>query len=475
MTTSSPSAPQIVMVPPDAPESAGGYLPHGAAATLWRARDQEVMISGPYETGKSLAMLHKVNAVACKYAGARILLARKTYRSLVQSGCVTFERSVLAKPIGHPECPIRRMGGSSPSAYLYPNGSQIVLGGLDNPDKLLSSEWDIVAVMQAEELSLSDWEALSGRCTGRAGNVPYGQIIGDCNPADPNHWILKRSGLRLIESRHEDNPTLYDPRTGKITERGLRTIAVLDSLTGVRLQRGRYGKWVAAEGQVYEAFDNAVNLVDRFDVPRDWRRVWSIDFGYSNPFVWQEWVLDHDDNMTLSRELYTTRMLVEDAAREIVALTKGDPEPVAIVCDHDAEDRATFERHSGLSTVPAYKSISPGIQAVAARLPRAANGKPRLTIMRDAGVRIDELLRSQRRPMSTLEEFTVYVWPKASDGRALKETPVKEHDHGMDAMRYAVAWVDGIADTRGRGILFDESEEFQRGGRPLITPSGLEW
>jgi phage terminase large subunit len=39
----------------------------------------------------------------------------------------------------------------------------------------------------------------------------------------------------------------------------------------------------------------------------------------------------------------------------------------------------------------------------------------------------------------TEEEFDSYVWPKGVDGKPVKEEPVKEHDHGLDALRYLVA------------------------------------
>jgi phage terminase large subunit len=34
------------------------------------------------------------------------------------------------------------------------------------------------------------------------------------------------------------------------------------------------------------------------------------------------------------------------------------------------------------------------------------------------------------------------VWPKSQDGKELKEAPVKADDHGMDATRYMVAYLD---------------------------------
>jgi uncharacterized membrane protein len=56
-----------------------------------------------------------------------------------------------------------------------------------------------------------------------------------------------------------------------------------------------------------------------------------------------------------------------------VALSQGEAIE-ATVADHDAEDRATLERY-GVYTQPATKDVSPGIQAVQARLRRAGDGK----------------------------------------------------------------------------------------------------
>jgi hypothetical protein len=41
----------------------------------------------------------------------------------------------------------------------------------------------------------------------------------------------------------------------------------------------------------------------------------------------------------------------------------------------------------------------------------------------------------------------VYAWPKGSDGKPLKEVPVDADNHGMDALRYLVAEVDGLRDA----------------------------
>ncbi|HEX2738451.1 MAG TPA: hypothetical protein VHP57_09975, partial [Acidimicrobiia bacterium] len=324
--------------------------------------------------------------------------------------------------------------------YTYPNGARVHMCGMDRPGAALSSERDFIFVNQAEQLDVDDWEILSTRTTGRGAVTATPMLFGDCNPGHPSHWILQRPSLRLLHSKHTDNPTLYDD-AGAITPQGERTMAILDSLTGVRFGRLREGKWVAAEGTVYEEFDRSVHVIRRDLMPTPSRYVVSIDFGFTNAFVCQLWAIDNDGRMYLEREIYRTQRIVEDHAKDIRAMI-GGRKVEAFVADHDAEDRATLQRH-GISTLPAIKAVTVGIQAVQARMGKADAGiKPRLFVVSGALIERDEALAAAKKPVCTEDEFEVYAWPKSSNGKAVKEEPVKENDHGMDAMRYAVMYVD---------------------------------
>jgi hypothetical protein len=168
----------------------------------------------------------------------------------------------------------------------------------------------------------------------------------------------------------------------------------------------------------------------------DWERHWVVDFGYNNPFVCQQWAVDHDGRRYLELEIYRTNTLVEDHAQEITANFWHDP--THIVCDHDAEDRATLERHLKRKTQGAKKDVSPGIQAVAAGFRVKDDGKPSIYIMKDARIhKPDPVLLASKKPTCTEEEITGYVWD-TSDGKKVKEQPLKADDHGCDAMRYGV-------------------------------------
>ena len=430
------------------------YRPVGSAHELFACRSAEVVLSGAAGTGKSRACLEKLHAMAMLSPGMRGLICRKTATSLGSTALVTYREIVAKEAIESGE--VRFFGGSSQeaAAFKYANGSALVVGGMDKATRIMSSEYDCVYVQEATELTEDDWEMITTRL--RNGKVSFQQLVADCNPGAPQHWLNQRcvrGQTQMILCQHEDNPRLFDG--GEWTTEGLSYIARLEALTGVRYLRLRKGIWAAAEGLVYEGWDPAVHLHPPIGhPPDDWERYLTIDFGYRNPFTAQWWARDCDDRLYLYKEIYMTGRLVEDHARQIEKhmRTQHGPEPefTAIICDTDAEDRATLERHLGRSTVAAHKTVSEGIQAVAERLRLRGDGKPGLYICRDALVEKDPVLADAHRPLCAADEVLEYIWDPAQfqshsvvrAGSTQRESPLKQNDHGMDAMRYVVANVD---------------------------------
>jgi phage terminase large subunit len=401
----------------------------GGAKQLWESIAPEVYLAGPAGTGKTRALLEYVHLLLANTPRMRALSLRKTYASLKGSIMVTIDEQVKPHLDG-----VKFYGETAkrPPGYIYPNGSFWALGGMDKWSKFMSSEFDIILPHETTDFEEEEVEALSTRLRHNIWEVQ--RVVGDCNPGPPTHWLKLRADTGrclMLESKHEDNPTVTP-----------EYLARLDALSGVRYARLRLGLWAAAEGMVYQdSWDRQRNLINRFSIPKEWARYLSIDFGFTNPFVCQWWAEDPDGRLYRYRELYKTRALVEDHARRIKELSRwgladGEPLPYAIVCDHDAEDRATLERHLGMSTTAAHKDVSPGIQAVASRLKLAGDGKARLFFLRDSLVERDHALADAKKPTCSEEEFESYVWD------AQKEKPVKDDDHGMDTSRYMIAHRD---------------------------------
>lgn len=403
------------------------YSPQGAARSLLECRDTEVLLSGPAGTGKSRACLEKLLLICLAAPNLRCLIVRKTQVSLANSALDTWRKQVATQFIANGT--IRYYGGSNSEApqYRFPNGSAIFVAGMDKPTRIMSTEFDVIYVQEAIELTETDWESLLTRL--RNWQLPYQQLIADTNPDHAQHWLKQRceaGQTTILESRHSDNPRLYNG--DELTTEGATYMATLNRLTGVRRSRLRDGLWVSAEGVIWEDWDPAVHHIAPFKIPDEWERFLTVDFGYVHPFVAQWWAVNPDGKLYLYRELFHSKRLVEDHARQILHHSRKEPRWRSIITDHDAEDRATLERHLEASTTAAHKNVNDGIAAVATRL-----REQRLFIFRDSLIETDQDLVQAKAPTCTAFEIPAYVW----DNR--KEQPLKVNDDGCDALRYAVA------------------------------------
>ena len=447
----------------------------GAAKQLMKCRDGQVLLAGPAGTGKSFSALYKVHLMCMLNPGMRALMVRKTHKSLTSTGLVTFREQVAKDAIDNKICRWYGGSGEKPAQYIYTNGSTIVVGGLDQPDKIMSSEYDVIFVQEATDCTPDDIEKLDTRL--RNGKVSFQQLIMDCNPQQPKHHLKQRCDAgktRMLYSRHQDNPRVYDEISDvaepdgvrhELTEYGKAYMARLEALSGVRKERLFHGRWAAADGLIYDSWNPAIHLLEPArKLPYTWMRVWGIDFGFTNPFVWQQWAVDPDGRLYLEREIYRTQTLVEDHAKAILKeaqIQTGENKgkwkygrPAAIICDHDAEDRATLERHLGMRTIAANKGVSVGLQAMQARLRPGRDGKARMYVLRDSLVGPDLTLQESGQAMCFADEIEGYVWLPAADGRLSKDAPAKGivPDHSMDTARYVVAHFDLRTKARLRWV-----------------------
>jgi phage terminase large subunit len=391
----------------------------------WKDKSPTLLLTGSAGGGKSRLAAEKINGYCWKYPGSCWLMLRKAREWTNNSVVPFFWNTILG-------CDPRIRYNKSEGAFYYPNGSVVYSGGmLDDKQREsvrsiggaggLDGAW----MEEATAFSRKDREEIEGRIRHTA--APWQQLILTTNPDHPRHWIytdLIQGGMASVYySTAKDNP--HNPPAYLVR---------LNNLTGIMGARLRDGKWVIAEGAIYDEYEPTIHIVDPFIIPSEWPRELAIDFGFNNPFVCQWWALHPDDILIMYREIYATKKLVERVTKEIIEYSVSE-NITAAWADHDAEDRATMKAH-GITTRPANKDVSIGIQQVQSRLKPGANGFPRILFFRNALVYKDQELDNLGLPTSTIEEISGYSWAKTMDGKPTKDCPNKINDHGMDAMRY---------------------------------------
>jgi PBSX family phage terminase large subunit len=277
-----------------------------------------------------------------------------------------------------------------------------------------------VYVDEATLLPEAFWNQLLGRCS-----VEGARIFATTNPDSPAHWLrrnfLQRGGLdlRQFPFRLADNPSLTKTYVD----------AISTEYVGLWYRRFILGEWVAAEGAIFDMWDEDRHVVDG-DLPLIGRWWVGIDYGTTNPFAAILLGLAGDgvvyaadeyryDSTAARRQLtdseYSTnlRAWLQRAKVELGA----DPEWIYV--DPSAASFKTQLRRDAIDGVrDGDNDVLDGIRLMSSAL---ANGRHKV----------------HRRCPGLIEEIPGYVWdPKATaDG---VDKPLKTGDHSIDADRYGL-------------------------------------
>ena len=303
-------------------------------------------------------------------------------------------------------------GGRSNRFYVF--------GGRDESSYTLIQGATLAGVLldEAALMPRSFVEQALARCS-----VEGAKLWFNCNPDVPEHWFRKEWLLKLEEKNAshlhftmDDNPSLSP-----------ETRAMYESLyTGVFYRRYVLGQWTAGDGLIYDMFDEKIHCYDDTDRPKGLpyiaSRTIACDYGTANPCVF----LDiYDDGETVwvdneyrwdSRE--RRQQKTDGDYGEDLQQFMGKQFPCPVVVDPSAASFIAELGRRGVYTIAGDNNVSDGIRRVSSLLGRRA-------------------IRIHRRCQGLIGELQSYVWDEKA-AQAGIERPVKQLDHGPDALRYYV-------------------------------------
>lgn len=168
-------------------------------------------------------------------------------------------------------------------------------------------------------------------------------------------------------------------------------------------------------GLVYPEFDRSKHLFDD-DTPRAQTimRLLGEDFGYTNPTALILVEKDSDDSYWVTFEWYKRGKTNTEVTEYVKTLNVNKVYP-----DPAEPDRIEEQRRMGINVQEVSKDIEKGIDSVRELL--KAN---RLHIHKDC--------------VNLISEFEMYHYEEKRPNKNEPERPVKEDDHGLDALRYVL-------------------------------------
>ena len=308
-----------------------------------------------------------------------------------------------------------RLGGRRNTFYLFggkDEGSAALIQGITLAGALL----DEVALMPRSFV-----EQTAARCS-----VPGSRLWFSCNPESPGHWFYRewiekaeeKQALRLQFSM-ADNPGL----SREVLER------YQSMFEGTFYRRFVLGEWVAAEGLVYDFFDE--DMVQ--DVPEGRMEEWyiSCDYGTVNPTSMGLWGRRAGVWYRVKESYYDARAVhrqrTDEEHADALAELAGERSIRAVVADPSAASFIEVLRRRGWRVRRAENEVLSGIR-LTARLLKTG----RLVICRGC--------------QDAIREFSLYRWEDRDGGQ---DRVKKEHDHAMDEIRYFAATVAAREEDRG--------------------------
>lgn len=421
---------------------------------------REYLIEGPAGTGKSCGIGMVLRAMCEDYPGIRILVLRKTRRSLAESWLRSWEQEVL---LSDDPCLSGAARTNRHSYVITPAGwrgrpSEVVLGGLDEPENLYSTDYDVICVQQAEQINLSTWIKLRTRVRNFGNpNLRLLMLIADVNPAEPTHWLnmrAQRGEMIRLPSRHEDNPR-WVRADGTRTSEGAAFIGSLESMPeGPEKDRLCHGLWSARAGLVWRTYNAQKHLIDAPLATPKWY-VGSMDWGTQHPGVLQIWGVDGDDTAYRVREFYARNRSLDWWADKAVQAYEEFKPLRSIRADPSRPDaiqhvNARLSRHTD-GKVPQIVNAANNAKTRTAAgdlsgldLVRVRFGEGRIYLIRNALRERDEDLVEAGAPWCSEMEFSQYAYDLDDEGHPKGELTDKDcADHGMDCIRYAQTFIWG--------------------------------
>lgn len=254
-------------------------------------------------------------------------------------------------------------------------------------------------------------------------SVEGSKLFGGTNPDSPYHWLKSDyidkfaddpEELKHFKFQLDDNPSLSETFKASLKK----------EYHGLWYKRFILGDWVLAEGAIYDFFDTTIHVTDRIPTYAKYYLL-GIDYGTTNPFAA---VLigvndDHHPTLWVEKEYYWDSKAMgfqktdSDYANDLQREFGGYPIR-NIYLDPAAASFQTELRRAKMPVVQAKNEVLDGIRCVANFI---SNGD--LVIHKEC--------------KNLIKEIEGYVW----DDKAVKhgeDKPLKQRDHAVDAMRYAI-------------------------------------
>lgn len=303
--------------------------PYPPQKEFLKATEKFIAYGGARGGGKSWAARIKAVLLCLYNPGIQVLMMRRTLAELKENQIVPLR--VLLR------CDIK---GRQIAKYkekdkniIFPNGSRIVLGYCTSEADVLQYQgqsYDVIFMEEATQFTEFQFQAFTecNRSSGLCRKKFYPRMYFTCNPGGVGHQWVKRLFIDRNYKKTEYpedykfiQATVYDNKF--IMENSPDYVRNLENLPEDRRKAMLLGDWDVFTGQYFGEFSHDIHTMDYFEIPSDWKRYISIDYGLD--MLCALWIaLDYEGHAYVYKELYQPNTIISEAASLIKHYSNGE-------------------------------------------------------------------------------------------------------------------------------------------------------
>ena len=364
-----------------------GEDPNPKQVAFFNAKGRHIGYGGARGGGKSWAVRTLCVILAGTYPGLKILLLRRTLPELYENHV----RPLMEILNGVAEY------NEGKKLFKFPNGSIIKLGYCDAEKDVYQyqgQEYDVVCLEEATHFTESQRDFLT-TCNRSIRSDFKPVMYYTCNPGGVGHAWVKRLFIDR-EYRGKEKPEDYVFIPASVFDNHVlmrNNPEYVDTLANLPedLRKAHLeGDWNVLAGQYFKEWRQNRHVVEPFQIPENWRRFRSMDWGFNDPCAVLWYAVAPDGRVYVYRELTTQEMLARDVARKVLELSAGESIAYTTASpdawqkrglqDIDGESIAETFAVNGVPLIRADNSRIIGWQRVHEYLADMPDGRPKVQI-----------------------------------------------------------------------------------------------
>lgn len=349
------------------------------------------------------------------------------------------------------------------SQWVFPSGARLWMTYLERDEDVLRYQGQAFSYIAFDELTQHStpfaWNYMRSRLRTTDPTLPL-FMRATTNPGGPGHSWVKRMFIdpapankkfaatdletgepmvypdghekagqalfyrRFIPASLKDNPYLM--ADGQYE-------ANLLALPEMQRRQLLEGDWAIADGAAFPEFRSNIHTCDPFDIPSDWRRFRSCDYGYSSYSAVHWFAIDPSyETLYVYRELYVSKHTGKDLARAVLDAERGEAVQYGVLDSSCWHNRGQIGPSIAEEMIAMGCRWRPSDRTAGARVAGKNQMHQRLQVNEETGLPGIVFFNTCRQIIADLP--VIPSDPKGTDDI----DPRYRSDHAYDSVRYGV-------------------------------------